>query len=377
MKQSRKASLLLLGMSVISGLAIFGSTAGTLAWYAFSARVTVSFTGTAVKKSVLLNIGIVDHPTESYFSDDKITELNLERGVAAQEDGNNIVWAKSTSGMDSRVITEYLSHTLFATTALSPVTSKSRALSATSDLTLYRSPDYSDTVNQQTEADPSDYVQIPFAFKIMDNDNSKLHDKEIWLTDTVVQCSGEHIDEAVRVFVNNSQSKFILNPKIKTGTSTGSTVVGGLLDLDDDKTYDYYRDSAKHEIIYGEYSGTPTYSTNPYGTPFDEADYDNVNNTQYEEQSTFYAKHNAVARTISGVTFDKVAEYETVATVAPSINETTGMFEGGRPIAYTDSTCSIGYVTLKIYIEGWDHAVVNKAANYSFNLGLKLEVNKL
>ena len=90
-----------------------------------------------------------------------------------------------------------------------------------------------------------------------------------------------------------------------------------------------------------------------------------------------YAKHNKDAYTVSGVTFDKVAEYETVATVKPSINTTTGAFEGGKPLAYTDSTDRIGYVTLTIYIEGWDHAVVNKAVNYSFNLGLKFEVNRV
>ena len=377
MKHSRKVNLLILGMSLISGLAIFGSSAGTLAWYAFSARVYVSFTGTTVKKSVLLNIGIVDNPSESYFSDEKIAELNLERGNASEEDGNNIVWAKSTSGMDSDVINEYLSHTSFASTVLSPVTSKSRSISETSDLTLYRSPDYGDEVDDQLVADEADYVKIPFAFKILDNDNTKLHDKEIWLTDTVVQCSGQHIDEAVRVFVNNSQEKFLLNPKIKTGTTTGATVVGGLLDLNEDKTYDFIRDGEKHEIIYGEYSGTPTYSTDPYGIPFDEAEYENINHTPYEEQSTFYAKHDALARTVSGVIFDKVAEYQTLATIKPGINETTGVFEGGKPMAYTDSTDSIGYVTLTIYIEGWDHSVVDKAANYSFNLGLKFEINRV
>ena len=53
------------------------------------------------------------------------------------------------------------------------------------------------------------------------------------------------------------------------------------------------------------------------------------------------------------------------------------MFEGGRPIAYTDSTCSIGYVTLKIYIEGWDHVVIDKAVGYKFSLGLRFEMNRL
>ena len=375
MKHSRKVSLLMLGMSLITGLSIFGTTAGTLAWYAFNARVSLSFTGTSVMKSVLLNVGIVDNNDK--FTDAKVAALNLERGDPDEEDDNHIVWARSNSGLDSNVIGEYLKNYGFAVTQLSPVTSKARLLSETSNIALYNAPEVGQTVAQQQLSETKNYVQIPLAFKIKNNDDTKIADKEIWLTDTVVQASGQRIDEALRVFVNNSHSKFILNPKIKEGTSTGSTVVGGLLDLDDSKTYDYNKDDKK-EIVYGEYSGTPTYSANPYGVEWDSAPYYNVNNMEEDRRvdSTFYAKRDMNAYTVSGVTFNKVAEYETVATIKPSINATTGAYEAGKPIAYTDSTDRIGYVTLTIWIEGWDHAVVNKAVNYSFNLGLKFEVNR-
>ena len=118
MKHSRKVNLLVLGMSLITGLAIFGSTAGTLAWYAYSTRTAISFIGTSVRKSVLLNIGIVDN--NGYFSDQKVHDFNLVRGNPDDEDGNDIVWTSSNSGMSATIINEYLSHSPFATLSKRP-----------------------------------------------------------------------------------------------------------------------------------------------------------------------------------------------------------------------------------------------------------------
>lgn len=373
MKQISKIRLLATGLSLVTGLAIFGSTAGTLAWYMYSAKTTVSFIGTSVRKSVLLHLGIVDD--SGYFTDEALDTYNLSRGDPDEEDGHSIVWTSSNSGLTSTVISEYLSHSVYATNTLSPVTSKSRSISNNSALTLYESPEYGDVVADQGVAATDCYVKIPFAFKILDNSDSKLYNKEIWLTDAVCNASGQHIEQSVRVFVDNSINKFILKPA-DSSSSTGSTVVGGLLDLDSDGTYDYTREG-QNEIPYGEFSGTPTYASTPYGIPKDTAEYDNVNNTEYESESTFYAKHNEVAHLISGVTFDKVAEYQTLGTIKPSIDAETGNFVNGKPMAYTDSSDSIGYMTLTIYIEGWDHVVVNSAINYQFNLGLKFEINRI
>ena len=52
----------------------------------------------------------------------------------------------------------------------------------------------------------------------------------------------------------------------------------------------------------------------------------------------------------------------------------------GIPIANTGTNADnygIGYSTMTIFIEGWDHTVIDKAVGYSFNLGLRFEINRI
>ena len=77
-----------------------------------------------------------------------------------------------------------------------------------------------------------------------------------------------------------------------------------------------------------------------------------------------------------------LAEYETFGTIKPKTNGSGDYYEDtehgiGKKICTTNSAGGVGYATFSIYIEGWDHAVVDKASGYSFNLGLKFEVNRI
>jgi len=370
MKANKKANLVLLSLASVTSLALIGSTMGTLSWYAYSTHTLLSYTGTSVRKSVLLNLGIVDN--NHYISDSTIEDQHL---VREDIDDNSIVWTTSSSGLTSEVIGEYLLASPYAYNMLSPVTSNERAINATSDLVLYESPEFGKTAINNT-ADTKDYVKIPFAFKIMNNDSELVADQKIWLTDVDVQTSGAHLNDAVRVFVSNSQEKFLLKPN-DNALVTSATKVGGLLDLNGDKIYDYNIDDNNHEYIYGHYTGTPSFSANPQGADY----YDNVNHTQYEEDSTFYAQRGKDASLLntSSVTFLE-AHYQTFGTVKPKVSgDGTFYSDGGigKPIAYTDSEDAVGYAEFTIYIEGWDHAIVNEAAGYSFNLGLQFEINKI
>ena len=65
------------------------------------------------------------------------------------------------------------------------------------------------------------------------------------------------------------------------------------------------------------------------------------------------------------------ADYETLNTIKP-IDDGTGVLSGGKQICTTANTVSaLGEATLTIYIEGWDHHVVNEEISHKFNLGLK------
>ena len=259
---------------------------------------------------------------------------------------------------------------------LFPISTQARAINETGTLNLYESPNYGET-SLTTTAKTSHYVRLPLAFRMADIDGSSIENQDIWLTDTTVQASGENIHQAVRLFVENSQRKFLMKPADKT-MSTGSTKVGGLLDLDGDGTYDYNQ-TYLNEYYYGQYTGQVVNETSEYGIDKEHAPYVNVNGVEELVESTFYAKHyeHTYCVDLEQVT-PKVAEYQTFGTVKPLVDANGAYYAGatGIAIANTNSDDGVGYATFTIFIEGWDHAVVDKAAGYSFNLGLRFEVNR-
>ena len=107
----------------------------------------------------------------------------------------------------------------------------------------------------------------------------------------------------------------------------------------------------------------------------------NINGvTDTSEKSTFYAKHAPGVSYLENLTSvaPKVAEYYCFGKVKPDVKENGEYYAGshGLPICSTSSGSKIGYSTFTIYIEGWDHSVVDKAAGYQFNLGLKFEIDR-
>ena len=403
MKRVRKGSLSLISLAALAATAFTGVTAGTLAWYAYSRTITVSYVGTSVAKSVLLNVGIVDD--YNYISNNTIATYDLER---VNIDGHSIVFTHSTNGLDYHAIQDYLFDAHHAVDKLFPITTQTRALNAVVDnehpFNLYKSPEYGDT-NIDIAATQADYAKIPFAFRIDNRDSSNIINTTVWLTDASVQASGEHIDRAVRVLVENksSQRSFLMKPADRS-TTPGATKVGGLLDLDGDGTYDFDKLESEgheyHEYYYGDRTTDDalTYADDQYGIPQDSAPYSNVNGILTEEgtdpitdpdvdaedyQSTFFAKHNEQARCVDLTNVEAaLAEFETLGTVMPAVNESGEFYEDtvhhiGQPICATNSAAGIGYADFTIFIEGWDHSVVDKSAGYTFNLGLKFEVNRI
>ena len=370
MKRHNKITFGLLVGGAITGLGLIGSTAGSLAWYAYSRSVRVNFIGTSIANSAFLHVGLVDD--SHYLSDEKVASYKL---VREEYDNHSIVFSRSTDGLDYHVLQDYLFRSDYAVNLLFPLTTQSRTLGDQSNLKLYESPLHGDPVIDD-EAKKSHYVRLPFAFRMVDSDGHLL-EEDVWLTSSNVQASGKNIDQSLRIFIENSQRKFLMKPSDKS-TSTGTTKVGGILDLDGDGTYDYDL-GTKKELYYGQYTGNLVYSDEEYGISQATAPYDNVNGVTDTTESTFYSKHNEEAYVIdqSKVT-PKVVEYHTLGTVRPSVDSDGKYYEGatGIKMTTTNSEDGIGYVTFTIFIEGWDHVVVDKAANYSFNLSLKFEVNR-
>ena len=372
MKRKLK-SIGLLAMSLTTGLALMGTTVGSLAWYAYSSTAAFSFIGTSVKKSVLLSIGLVDD--NRLIPQDMLNQYGM---VRESHDGHSIIFTNSSQGLKVDVIKEFLNKSNYAYNKLFPVTTNERDLVDTSEFKLYSSPEHGETLFNE-EADTDNYVKLPFAFRIFDSDESVVSDKPVWLTDAVAETAEENIHQAIRIYIENDETTFLMKPADNTNMN-GTTLVAGQLDLDGDGTYDYDDEDNNKEFYYGRYTGTVSHSATPYGVDPDLAPLDDVNDTGATERSTFLAKHNKFARVAdtSGAT-PLEAKYYTTKYVKPKVDSTGNYYADatqGMPICSTSSASGIGYATFTIFIEGWDHAVIDRAAGHSFNLGLTFEINK-
>ena len=61
-----------LGIATFASLA--GTISGTLAWYAYSTRASLSYTGTSIEQTAQLQIGVVSPVAVDYTSADKMIE---------------------------------------------------------------------------------------------------------------------------------------------------------------------------------------------------------------------------------------------------------------------------------------------------------------
>ncbi|MBR4378108.1 MAG: hypothetical protein IKP50_04450 [Bacilli bacterium] len=374
MNKEKKLSLRLGLLAGIITIGLLGSTAGTLAWYAYSRNVTMSYIGTTVSSSALMNIGLVDNG--GVFTTEKLTEYNLEREDAT--DGsttNSIVWAKSRSGFSVEAIYFYLESTSYAVNYLKPVTTGSRAYDDDSELKLYRAPEYSE-VAFDTEAETDHYVRLPLAFRIMDETSQYVANKKIWLTDSVVEAEND-AESTVRLFVDGA-NKFLMQPSDERN-AVGETKVGGLLSLSPNDYYDY--DSFGKEYCYGEFENEVQYSSLP-ASDYDVLD--NVNDVEdTSEPTTFYGKHYPGVQVPDiDAAVPKVQEHAGLGKVKPSVrpngelyhDETNG---NGIYVAQTSTESKVGYTTVTIFVEGWDHSMIDQKAGYRFNLGLKFEIDRI
>lgn len=372
-----KEKKLSLRLSILAGLVtlgLLGSTAGSLAWYAYSRTVSLGFVGTTIASSSLLNVGIVDNG--GVFDADTLHALNLERAPADASDptSDSIVWSKSRGGFSLLAIRHYLEQSHYAVSTLKPVTTGSREYN-TSSLSLYRSPEFGETVFEHA-ADQDSYVVLPLAFRVLNEDSEYVSAKNIWLTDCSV-IADNNAESSVRLFVDG-ENKFLMKPS-DTRNIVDSTKVGGILSLGPSDYYD--ADINDKEYCYGEFEREPSYST------LAASEYDVLSNDNHvsdtSEGTTFYAKHKpgALVPDIDGAN-PLEQKHAGVGLIKPSVrangelyhDETNG---NGYAVAKTNGQGHIGKATFTIFIEGWDHAVIDQKAGYEFKLDLKFEIDRV
>lgn len=388
-------NIAIVSLACLTVIALAGSSVGTLAWYAYSTRATVAYSGTAVQEAEQLQIGLEWDTTR--ISETNRAAYKTKYQVSFEPVGNKTYcFMPSGKGFSSAAINEYLTLSGYATKELPPVTSRSYELGDA--LSLYESPTFG-YPNNTNAASTTRYVHLPFAFRIMREVGGVLTPMKglnIWLTDVTAAAKGEKdVKDALRMHISNqipnadnAHKSFILNPAATPDTEDpnydpadpGITYVGGILDLNGDGVYDYgdakVNDVTRSvEYLYGECTvetgyGPSEFATTTYGNP-NEAPGDATH------LSTFVAKH---AQSVYGYTdYAHVtrgeAEYLYFDQVRPQ--ENNGTFSGGYPITQTSQDTGLGLATLTVWLEGWDHAIVDANIGAEFNLGLQFEINRV
>lgn len=414
MKKSKSTKLLFGFLGIATFASLVGTVSGTLAWYTYSTRASLSYSGTSVNNTVQLQIGIAS--TNKVLSVQEIREEN-ERKIsenpemsdeAKQElhnienlfvdfwdvmsetkwdgDSNYYYFAPLGSGLSSSAINSYLYSNGYATNSLAPSTSG--AYKRGDAFSLKASPN-PESPRVHSAAYKADYATIPFVFRVIRSNttesNKFVAGSELWLTGAQVRASSSEDGEvykALRLFVdrgNDYEDDFILNP---SAASKGSTVVAGLLDLTRDNYYDY--DADNNEIIYGDYESIDGIKSSYSGGDV----IDDVNGTGKagDDFDTFTAKHRPGINyydNYDSCVFE-TAEFESLGSIAPIKDEISGVLRN-KDINRPSSVCKtgdsnnhyLGRVDFTIYLEGWDHSLIDKELLHYFDLGLTFEINKL
>ena len=389
-----KISLRFLAGLLTTGIIVSfaGSVSGVLAWYVYSNRATISYSGTTIYSTESLQIGLPNGTTANpVLSTEEIERFGL---VSEEIQGVPYVFEPVGETLSSDVISQYLRNTGY--TAQYLLASTSNAYHEGDTLSLKRAITYME--NYSSKADKNGYVTIPMVFRIPYTNDGTTYvyakNQNVYLTDIpshTVYGSGE-LEKAIRVYVDtyanvpteaevegtstrdtSSDTRYLISPN---ATKDGSTIIGGVLDLNNDGYYDFDTETNR-EYLYGSYTGTLVNPANYNGV---DTDLDDVNNTGSSEASSFLAKHyRSVTYGYSdytGILFDE-ADYYAPSSVYP-VDDGYGNYSGGKPMCTTSNDdYGLGRVDFTVYLEGWDHSIIDQNIEHTFQLGFQFSINKV
>ena len=366
-----------LGLATFASLA--GTVSGTLAWYAYSTRASLSYTGTSIEQTAQLQIGVVSPVEVNFLSSDKMTKDN-----DLSDSTHHYYFAPIGAGLTSVVLNKYLTANGYASNLLIPVTSGSYSRGDAFQLKHAPNPD-TGIIDNSDPATEYHFSYIQFVFRIAKSAYAAVPEyvdgKELWLTDAQAHASYSSngtVYKALRIFVDRTdayEDDYIFNP---SANSNGQTKVGGVLDLGNSGYYDY--DDNNREIIYGEYESTTGLSADGYAGA-DEID--DVNGTNATRLNTFTAKHKQNVKyytDLSGCGI-KTASYECLSSIAPKTsNGILENYDENHPtsVCKTDANDNhLARVNMTIWLEGWDFSIIDEEQDHMFDIGLTFEINKV
>ena len=393
----RGLAVMLTALTVTSS---FGVVTGTLAWFAYTTRASLSFGGTTVHNSEQLQIGFTfetDNTKAISKFKDNLSEYDIDLDSEITFDkvvdtSFTYYFVKPGEPLSSQMVTSYSKALGYSTNTLIPVTSREYKindnLTENSDLTLNRAPTKGET-NLGQAATKDSYSYLNLAFRVLRSGSDSVgytyeKNRDIWLQDVTTH-AGLKLENALRIFVKSDSGKFILNPN---ASNKGATTVAGLLNMDyTDDYYDYDPSTLfgkQKELIYGDYSLKSGAKDN--ARYFDsDSELDDINQTNSSKASSFYAKHQKGVYGYDNYdSFDlKQAEYYSMNEI--KANDSQGYLTGGHAVCTTSNDDNaIATIELTIYLEGWDHSITDESlfeqdnnGGTGFDLGLTFQTNRV
>ena len=368
----------LIGVSLLTAVtcALVGSITGTFAWYGYSTRVTATMEGTAIDKAANLQIGIV--------GDDSITSI---KGLT-KEENSSIYWQELSGGLRGDAIADYLTTKGYGSDSMRPITSGNlfdgqgnrKDNIDFKGFTLYQA--------EEETADKADYFILPLALRVYDVANKNYaKNMKIYLSDIAVDINDENdeidLEKAFRVdFKEERQSlEKAKHTLVAPGReSSGTTALAGLLDLNHDGFADVegidYEHRVRKERIYGAYDvDSAVYADTPT------ADYSVIPENWDFRAHLNTANHYSEKNVLVVTAFDAY-EQEYLGT-----NDVTAKFDSSMrlkadntasEIATTDAVDGITYLTLAVWIEGWDMDGVNEnMLGVPFYLDMQFQIDRV
>ena len=319
MKMPRKVAIT--SLTLLSALTLAGSISGTLAWYQYSTRATVAYTGTSAHCSKLLQLSVDGGDNWSSDIRDLPSASFAPVTTGAQE-------KDAALPKIQRTVTMYDSNG-------NPTGTK--VISAP----FYAQPDRGQGLyDRWLLASDNSYAQFDILIKVKDINGEATEkdlENDVYLTDlTIVDANEEdHLDlsSAVRVHISTQyqDNGADANKNFLFAKESEDIEVGGFLDLDEDGKYDQVGyDWDKHTCLYGDGTFIP-------------ATYDDEGN-KLTDDSFSDVPHQ----------YSYKADDESIVA-----KEVENNIVGGTPIGKTSATNGEYLkVTVTIWLEGWSPLLI-------------------
>lgn len=366
-----------------------GTVTGTYAWYSYQKSASIDFTGTAISNTELIQIGLrADHRLNTpddvrselgnmnfeqfYHSDISLGQIVGEE-ITLNQESNYIYWIKGNylqeilknfaysigSGVDKlpAVTTGYFEEGMEWDLGNRSAVEKWNGFKKT-------------PINEQRDfkefASLKDYYYLPLAFRVYGGAEYKeaLPNRKIYLTKfdstditAVTSQTQRSLKKAIRCkadypeVVDHSKD-FVFDPN---SNQSYELKVGGGLNIDYDIYEDYDQtENGVYEKAYGQFDGDPQYVGPCQDDPV----------IPYNNCTTFEANHKKGAYMVSD------ANARTCQTRSNSI---VNPYQSGDAIITTNAD-AIGFLDLSIYLEGWDHGVIDQNLNHTFAVSLEFSI---